>query len=332
MDYSTCVDTSLSINLTAVNPSRHIDETPESGTHEHLFPILNRKSQYDQGDFVGLEGKLAEKQEVNLLVEELNRVIFENRRLTEMLTIVREKYNALQSHFMDLTSNKSDSELVRLGKRKADDEDCGYYICTNNEDAENSCGTKEGSCKMPKESFKTNTSRVCVKTDYESVKSLTVKDGHRWRKYGQKVTRDNSSPRAYYKCSFAPSCPVKKKVQRSAEDQSVLVATYVGEHNHHHHPFQAELSLSTNQCVKPGSIPCSTSLTSSSSTKTLDFIKPGLCGIAKNSTTDIEAPVHEQFFLQQIGSSMTRDSSFMRSGLTKVINPGRTLEQNGIEY
>ncbi|CAA6661669.1 unnamed protein product [Spirodela intermedia] len=81
------------------------------------------------------------------------------------------------------------------------------------------------------EPLRSNSYRVLVRTD-PSDSSLIVKDGYQWRKYGQKVTKDNPSPRAYFRCARSPDCPVKKKVQRCAEDKTMLVATYEGEHNH----------------------------------------------------------------------------------------------------
>ncbi|CAK8570564.1 unnamed protein product [Lathyrus sativus] len=59
-----------------------------------------------------------------------------------------------------------------------------------------------------------------------------IKDGYQWRKYGQKVTKNNASPRAYFRCSMAPRCPAKKKVQKCLHDKSIILATYDGEHNH----------------------------------------------------------------------------------------------------
>ncbi|XP_047313157.1 probable WRKY transcription factor 48 [Impatiens glandulifera] len=56
-------------------------------------------------------------------------------------------------------------------------------------------------------------------------------DGYRWRKYGQKAVKNSPYPRSYYRCTMA-SCGVKKRVERSCEDSTVVVTTYEGTHGH----------------------------------------------------------------------------------------------------
>ncbi|CAO2148356.1 unnamed protein product [Urochloa humidicola] len=56
-------------------------------------------------------------------------------------------------------------------------------------------------------------------------------DGYQWRKYGQKTAK-GKHPRIYYRCAAAPSCPVRKHLERASDDKDTVVIMYMGEHNH----------------------------------------------------------------------------------------------------
>ncbi|KAI4316397.1 hypothetical protein L6164_024381 [Bauhinia variegata] len=229
--------------------------------------------------------KMDEK--VKSLEAELQHAKEENTTLKLMLEVLSRNYKKLHLHLQEITQTRADQRVIDLSESGL----------TNNHDHAN---------KRPRIEFPTANKplQVFVRTHPKDT-SLIVKDGYSWRKYGQKVTKDNSSPRAYYRCSMAPSCPVKRKVQRCLRDNSILVATYDGEHNHG--PL--------DDLLKPSSSVLKSSIADSPSPILIDdkeatAIDVALSGWSRTETRQTENSAQQHKNIEEYVGSLIKDPNF----------------------